>query len=977
MRLAHDELAFLWVFPLAFGVVFVRWHASFRPFEHTRRATAYLDAMWAVQGVTLTLSLTVVIFVFQAVYASRLGGSLRRFAEETGLFLMFYVGLAGLFLDGIVLLGGGHNASGGWAATWAVCWAALQGLSLIYLFVSTIHAIEPGALHRRRLRHAGHEIQRATERIILRRLALNFLRDYAEQQAFEFVPFLASAPSNSARAVRAYRTGEVRDLRLRVLRRLAQRSARRGLTRPRLAAQLGARVRDSSDLLWVEPEALTRRPRRAFRIRRLDREQGFLVTVEELHKEALQAIQTLSPTGYSEVTEIYQRMLLALPETWAQYGQSFGPSVAGEATPFELGFLDYLERNLYLEAELAVTGASREIMHVALDFPLQIAIRALDLQASALCGRMLRLWVAGVAIVIGSVGSTSRTSLLDWLRLRISEYGRLYVTRLITDGDSRETREFGATSLLQTIDTVAAVAKELLDSDPTERRLIVEFSRVPDDYLLHWHPEHDAPQRWDVEVAENAGVDEEALIDLRRRFAENQEKVAIRERIDDWKAIQRFGLLFWILRHVRDGGEPEWVDAWELFANYFGEVTRLARVTEMAIQVDYEDRGRWSHWVLETLPQNRVHGLAVDLEFIQTFVVRSLSLVSPDGPPPTIEPMMWMRGRLENPAEIVHSIATREHFQPLLPRDRLDERARVLVEALEGANERRKRLESRNIAEAPVDEARVEAFKRVFRESFWSDRWLRASLAAAGVLELVPGNPPNENSGSYVDEWMSKGMFIAEATIAGTDMTAQHLAHNLANHENAFLVDALREAAALDQVAGERLAATVRRAIAELDEHGHAANLILMPFAWRLYDVLDFEVAEARGGDAPARRWIPEEARAVFVGLIEGTPVCQMHRLDDEWLFVVDLTHFVHWREWTRGSDGVLCELDILTRQEAVRVAEEERLRVEGDANVEIEMRIDELMTMVHFRSGVRRDQDILDLDAARMIRVPEEFRQH
>ena len=116
---------------------------GFRRFEDPSRAESFLQALWHVQGATLAIALAVVIFVFQAVYASRQSGSLRQFAEETGIFPIFFFGVYAVVLDGVVLLGGGYGAPGGWAATWATMWAVIEGGLLVVLFVSTIR--NPGA----------------------------------------------------------------------------------------------------------------------------------------------------------------------------------------------------------------------------------------------------------------------------------------------------------------------------------------------------------------------------------------------------------------------------------------------------------------------------------------------------------------------------------------------------------------------------------------------------------------------------------------------------------------------------------------------------------------------------------------------------------------------------------------------------------------------------------------------------------------
>lgn len=110
--LVRDELSILWIALLAGLCLFQPWYDGFQVLSTSDESSALIGAMWQVQGAALGLSLAVVLFVFQSVF-NRLGGSLRDFAEETWLFPIFYAGLVGLVLDGVVLLGGGHGAPGG------------------------------------------------------------------------------------------------------------------------------------------------------------------------------------------------------------------------------------------------------------------------------------------------------------------------------------------------------------------------------------------------------------------------------------------------------------------------------------------------------------------------------------------------------------------------------------------------------------------------------------------------------------------------------------------------------------------------------------------------------------------------------------------------------------------------------------------------------------------------------------------------
>ena len=704
----RGEFSFIPVVIIAIGVAFLPLHFSLKPFSSVHpvdRATGFLQALWQVEGVTLAMSLTVVVFVFATVYTSRVGGSLRQFAEETGLFPIFYVGLVALGLDAVVLLGGGESAPGGWAATWATSWGALDGLLLGVLFVSTIRAIEISAMERRRLARARREVQRETERLILKRIALNRLLEYGNRVGIEYTPVFGVSPSATVVAITAGRAGEIADIRLRPLCRLGRLARERGLPEPRLCAELDRRITAETDLLWVEPQVLESRPRprRAFKVRKKNRDLAFGATIERLRDETLRAIDPPSPSLYAHQNEVYQEMLLALPATWAQYGQEFGPGMAGEATPFELGFLDFVERDLYVELEQAVLGRSRDIAHEALWFPLRVAHRALDLRASALSMRMLWLWAAILGVLIRAPESDSQQALLARGAQQIGEYGSFSIERLITEGDADE-RDRGAAALFQVFETVTNVCKRILDHDPGQTVLLGTFNGIFDRFLVDWHPEFDPPHPWDVDLAEQQGVPAAELERLRAGIEANQQRIAARGRMHELRDLDRFALLFWILRNVRDGSVVRWRKAWSVFAPHFTDVPGLARLLDAAIEADHRDRGRWTGWILESFKDDEAHMVSADGDLIQTFIVRALQIIapSPDAPPAEIEPMDWTRGQLDDPARTVRDLIADSRFSPLLPTEGLEQRAELLIAALVEANRLRDQREDQAVMEAPL-----------------------------------------------------------------------------------------------------------------------------------------------------------------------------------------------------------------------------------------------------------------------------------
>ena len=172
-------------------------------------------------------------------------------------------------------------------------------------------------------------------------------------------------------------------------------------------------------------------------------------------------------------------------------------------------------------------------------------------------------------------------SLLDWSWLRMSEYA-LRPEMLITEaGADAESQELGRDVLLQVWEGYATLCKDILDARPRDTELLSQINEVWDQPLRHWDPEYADPQEWHLQFAIERGEAEGVIDGLRAELAENQRRIALKRKVVDWRALQRFGLLFWILRNVRERGDADrWTPAWQTFAGYVGDVPRLAEILD-------------------------------------------------------------------------------------------------------------------------------------------------------------------------------------------------------------------------------------------------------------------------------------------------------------------------------------------------------------------------------------------------------------
>jgi hypothetical protein len=967
------ESSFWWLFVLFFGFVWlpIRW--GFRLFATGEKTPGFLQALWQVEGATLAISLAVVIFVFQAVYASRLNGSLRQFAEETFLFPIFFSGVYSIGLVGFVLLGGGYGAPDGWAATWATLTGGLVGLLLIFLFIWTIRAIEPGALHKRRLARARREIERDTERVILERIAINHLSKYCEEHGVEFSPY-SFAPSETAIAVRAQRDGEVRDLKLRELRRLGERASEIGLSKPVLRVYPSVRVSKGYEVLWVEPQVLetVALPDEVVEVGKRE-ERAFVETLQRLHDEATRLLADPMPAAYGEILAVYEDMIATLPATWAEYGQKYGPDVAGGTSLFERDFLDLLQRNLYDEMRTAVLGSNREIAHDALHFPLGIAYRAIDQRASALSGRMLTLLVQVIAVVARTPDLERREELLGGIALSLDNYGDFRLEPLITDEASDvDTREFGRTMMLQLYRTFAEICKRMLDIDPTQHSAIEKFNGIYEKYFRFWDPQHERPWRFELDHALQRGEDGEAIEALRAAVDAREAEVALHDELDDARLVQRFGLMFWVLRRLRETGRQEWAEVWPVFANYIGDVSTLARISERAIGGIHREEQLWSDWIMQTLPSGEAHAIGVDEELIDAFIVRGLQLIPLDGQTPEVPPMEWTPGRLSDPLARIKAVTAQANFALLLPADRLDERVDVLGAALIASNQARQDREDQKAIDAPVSDAKLEAFEIGLSEAFERERWLHGALEAAGAVDVVAEDPPETVHGTEINRLIPKDLFIDDTRVVGGDGYARQYGVAMATHEREIYIGELGRAAVTVANAEEPLADQLRTIVAAFGEDGYEASLILCPSSWTTLQSLQLEHYRGQGGELEAPAWAETSGNHVSAsGSFDGVTVCQVFRGVEDRIFVVDLSRFANWRDWTPNGETIRFRFKTYNDVEAEQLAQDKPDLFGGD----VAARTKSIRMSIWLRAETRYEMEVSDLGAARALEIPEGLR--
>jgi hypothetical protein len=255
----------------------------------------------------------------------------------------------------LVLLGVGPTSPTGFGATWALAWAAVNLGLLVWLLLQSLRTLEADVLQRRRLQRARDGVVRQVASVISRRISSALLNAVCVDAKIDYRPFRASDEVDRG-LIAARSTGRVKDVRLRVLRKVGFESETRLLPRPELYVRLGQRIGTAHLIAWMHPSLWSVVPR-ASRIVRVAPAKAdvFLVLLNDLHEEALAAIRDERPRTYESIVEVYEEILTALPEAWARYGQSLQDDLGVSADPFELSFLDHLRRQLHEQAAASLT----------------------------------------------------------------------------------------------------------------------------------------------------------------------------------------------------------------------------------------------------------------------------------------------------------------------------------------------------------------------------------------------------------------------------------------------------------------------------------------------------------------------------------------------------------------------------------------------------------------------------------------------
>jgi hypothetical protein len=927
--------------------------------------TGFIGALWQVQAAAVGLTVAVVIFAFQALASSRWRTDLREFARSTFLIPVVFLGTTSLLVDGLVLLGWGRGAPEGWAATWAVVLAALTLLSVPFLFVRVLRAIDPSMLRRRILRLIAAEVRLKVEADITQRIALTMLDRWCNEIGAKYTwitraqPWHVVIPSGSA--------GVVADVRLRRLRKLADHLAARGSNEPpQVTVRLAAGVSADTALLLLPEQATDRAKQLARGVVRVrsgpptsDRLDELL---DQLHAAAIDAARSGEAGWYGEIRDAYLEMLLAFPQAWSVYGQRFDQAVASGGFPFRLSEIDRVTRDIHSQLRQAITAQQREIAGAVAYLPIAAAARAVPLGALGLSGEMLNLTVNMSWLAQEFSDEPVATAVTEQIGMTLFEYVDYHCgSRLQREELTIAEREEAAGFVLQAFGFAAEYVKAMID-----RRGFGELAETLSrwsDVLRHWDPD---PHYFEFELDSakaQTPIDATAVARAEESLSVVTRLSELAEEVRRARRRHMFELAAWALRLLQEsGGEPRLIEALQAFAARTGSDRQRVDAASSAIDGD-----RLSKWITLSLPSRRAHFIGTDALVLDTFVVVTVVGMAADATP-SFEPSEWILEREQALLNAAEALRTWSEWTHLVADGKVDERIDQFCAGIRRAAAEEQRLQRQALVAASPDPERVNEFTTRLRDGYENGRLV--PLLLGGPVELSSRQETPLPGFFGTDEWVPKEWFLPSNRIMNVDDLARRWGEDIAESETDAL---LREVV---KAPGRRLpGSTVRErvlaAAGRLVDSGFSPNVVICPISWRLRRELE---PVPLAPEEPSAERTGERGRHWVAGSLGDLVVVEWPLWPGDRVVVADIPRLVRFRQTTVEPEDELFVAGIrfFAVDEAIDFVKEHPRAFWTTDRRRQDQRAEELSVHGLLRIRIAILAEIADLNAGVTVRIPK-----
>lgn len=843
---------------------------------HEGAARDLLVSIWQVEAAAVALVLTGALFAFESLTRQRPELPLAEYANRSGLSQFFMLAASGLIAIPVVLVStvGIPVASASFAAA-LIAFAGLAALP--FFFYQAMKVVHPGWLQEERVDHLRMQMGEAVEADVVSRLSFGILADWSNRHEVELghrygldenrLTEIASGPST------------VLDINLRSAAKLARENPGQLV----ILARLGETLWDGAAVLATSDANGARHLRPLTTTSKKVLEDPLPPLLQELHGEANDAIQRGSVRAAEAVAELYKELWLAWPREWERYGQRLQGGLLQDTEPFRLGPTTELRRNLRLQMERAVDQGLRDHADALGGILWGVGLESVKHGAADLVEEMHLL-----ARSFLTVTSQRYSDLADQVRenawrfqIRILEYS---VQDLDDDSivGSEDQREASVALVAGCIRAVTESLKTLLDM-----RQLEDFGKLDSLFREVRLPTRFEDQRFfDERVVEDPTATQEEVSRARQRLA-------TADSISDLQALRdagRLSLLGWAIRADDFMSNERLLIQVRNLSQTVGSIEHL--VTAAGVALDYRHTFT-SDWVMFDLPEGQAHFIDADGPVLTAIAVVLLSRATigdiPGSP--------WMsENRLGRLNSIVDGVVGWDQLWSRIGEteqavaDRADALKKKLVEA-EGEQRSQEKLD---LIAQPLDESKVELFRKNVREAWTENRVLREFTRLAGI---PVSETPESDWGQLrfrINGLDPKGLFVSPSNWVGLDHNASELGRTLALDEIGAIVR-LATSHGIEVVGDGDLPTRVRSLLSQTRAAGLKPTLLLVPVHWRLIEALGLRVDPPRGG--------PGVLKWHVKGEIDGVPVVDWRDVPDDRIYVVDGTRFCEVVEGV-GAEG-------------------------------------------------------------------------
>lgn len=899
-------------------------------------ARDFLNQLWQVSGASVGLSIAVVVFAFQGISSGNLVATLQDYAVRAPLLAVVYLGISSLIVDALVLLGVGYGAPAQWAATWAVDLSGLSIVSVAFLFAVALRSIDPQFLRRRRIRAIHRQAAFSVRQDARVRIGLNLLFRDADEQYFEFSP-LSISNASGALVVQARAVGEVRDIRIRQLRKLATACQKMNAVKPVLFAYPGRVVSLNTTIITIpagRPDLLKRARKVAIvRSARWQPKINLEHHAQQLHDEAVRAISTSSLLAYGQAVEAQRELLLALPRMWHILGRNFDADIATGIFLMSQSPVSRVRRNLYEQVMRAVADGEREIALDAGYTPINVAKEALELRAVGLSGEMM-----GLLRSIASIGPVSQLSQLlrEHVLLNLYSYTEFVIAPRLTGAGLTEDQRLEAAEFMeQALDAMIDIARDAVESRSLDffREVDRQWRQVLEFWLQEELPSYrpDSPSK---------------------RLATRIETVRTR---------LYASLGAWVFYRLwEDLHESELREMLQITLSYYSSATEALHAGEIIQARGRSDKlSQWLMSEMSTGPAQIIDSTTPLYRFIALILLREGC--SGDF---VIEETPWLLSAHHALSHELGTLSAHLDIGSLAGSDDcdLDEARSAAETALSAAVGRQRQKYERALVAATVTMQARGAFSRGVSLG-WEER--RSGMAmlriTGGQIRQNVGPEPITRLG-FTPELIGKQVAVEGDFESSLKRLGEQYGRRLASGETRQIAEQLEQRSPVHEAEAQNLNERVLHALDELREEGYSPRLLIVGADWRTQAELSLLSVPA---DYPLDRRVRD-----VLGLVDDVLVIRLTELAPASVILVDCSRWGGLYEWT-DPEGTAIEakLQDYTELEATELIRSEPTLFADISEPTIENRAFELRKHIRIDVFARVEVRVDDARAARRIR--------